>query len=82
MSLRRRYQSPANRVPFDIRDTLNELLFRHDLALVETARPHIQLTFQTEGEASLYELQGFFERDVWSGRDQSVKMVRHDDECV
>jgi hypothetical protein len=59
MSLRRRYQSPANRVPFDIRDTLNELLLRHDLALVEAARPHIQLTFQTEGEASLYELRAF-----------------------
>ena len=64
------------------RTQLHELLFAHDLALVEAAHPHIQLALQTEGEAALDELHGFFQRNIGGGRNQSVEMVGHDDECV
>jgi hypothetical protein len=79
MSLRRRDESPANRISFDVPHTLNELLFRHDLALIEAAHPHIQIALQAEGEAALNELHGFFQRNVLSGRDQRVEMLGHDD---
>jgi hypothetical protein len=77
--LRRRDESPANRISFDIRHALNELFFRHDLALIEAAHPHAQLAFQAKGEAALDELHGLFKRNVWSWRNQNVEMVGHDD---
>ena len=82
MGSRRRYKSPANGVLLDIQHTVLELLFGHDLALVEAAHPHIHLAFQAEGEASLDELHGFLKRNVRSRRDQSVEMVRHDHKRV
>jgi hypothetical protein len=82
MSLRHRYKSPANGVLLEIQHTVDELLFGHDLAFVEAAHPHVQPAFQAEGKASLNELHGFFERNIRSGRDQSVEMVRHDDQRV
>ena len=60
---------------------MNELFLRHDLRLVKAAHPHIRLSLQPEGKASLDELHGFFERNIWSGRDQSVEMVRHLSAC-
>lgn len=80
--MRRRDQSPPNRIFFDIQHTLSELLFRHDLALIEAAHPHIQLALQAEGESALNKLHGFFQRNVWSGRNQTVEMVGHDDKRV
>jgi hypothetical protein len=79
ISVRRQDESPANRISFDIHHTLNELLFRHDLALIEAAHPHTQLVFPAKGEAALDELHGLFQRNVWGRRDQSVEMVGHDD---
>ena len=80
MVLRRGYKSAANRILLDIQHTSLELLFSHDLALVEAAHPYIHLAFHLEGKPSFDELHGFFERDVWSRRDESVEMVSHDDE--
>jgi hypothetical protein len=69
MGLRRRYESAANGVLLDIANTAHKLLFRWDLALVEAALPHIMLALQTEGEAALDELHGFFQRYVRCGRN-------------
>ena len=82
MCLRRRSKSPANGVLLDIPNTVLEFLLVHDLALVETACPHIQLALQAKGEASLDELHGLLERNIRSGCNESVEMVRHDDKCV
>ena len=71
---------PPHRILLDIPHTAHELLFRRNLALVEAAHPHIELAFQAEGEAALDELHRFFKRNIRSGRDQSVEMIRHDDE--
>lgn len=79
---RRGRKPPAHWVLLDIPDTTRELLFRRDLALVEAAHPHIELAFQAEREATLNELHRFLERDVGSGRDQSMEVVRHDHEGV
>src|ERR1035437_3110421 len=67
MCLRRRSKSPANGVLLDIPNTVLEFLLVHDLALVETACPHIQLALQAKGEASLDELHGLLERNIRSG---------------
>ena len=80
--IRRRRKPPADGVLFDIAHAADELFFAHDLALVEAAHPDIELAFQAEGEASLDELHGLFKRNIGRGRDQSVEMVRHDDEGV
>lgn len=82
MGLRRRYKSAPNGVLLDIPHTIHELLFAHDLALVEATHPHVELAFETEGEATLDELHRLFKRNIRSRRDQSVKMVGHDDECM
>ena len=82
MGLRHRHKSPANWVLLDIQHTVLELLLGHDLALVEAAHPSIHLAFQAEGEAPFDELHGFLKRNVPSGRNQSVEMVRHNDERV
>jgi len=58
--------------------TIHKLLFTHDLALIETTHPHVELAFETEREAALDELHSLFKRDVRGGCDQSVEMVRHD----
>ena len=78
--LRRRYKTPPDRIVLNIPHTIHKLLFGQYLALVEAAHPHIELALQPEGEAALDELHGFFKRNIRSGRDQRVKMVRHDDE--
>ena len=82
MGLRRRSEPSANGVLLDVPQTVHELILGHDLALVEAAHPHLMFAFQPEGEAALDELHRLFERDIGSGRDQSVEVVRHDDECV
>lgn len=79
---RRRSEPPPYRVVLDIQDTVNELLLRHDLRLVEAAHPHVQLTFQPKRKAALDKLHGLFKRNFWSGRDQGMKVFWHDDECV
>jgi len=79
---RRRSEPPSYRVVLDIHDTVDELLFRHDLRLVEAAHPHVQLTFQPKRKAALDKLHGLFKRNFWSGRDQGMKVFWHDDECV
>jgi len=80
MGLRRKHKSTSNGVFLDIPHTVHELLFAHNLALVETVHPHFKLALEPEGEATLDELHGLFQRNFWSGRDYSVEMVRHDDE--
>jgi len=82
MGCRFRCKSAADRVLLDIPCAVHELRFVHDLALIEAPHPHVALAFQAEGEASLDELHGLFERDIRGGCDQSVKVVRHDDERV
>jgi len=82
VGLRRRSKSSANGVLFNVPYTVHELLFAHDLALVEAAHPHLGLALQAERETSFDELHRLFKRHVGGGRDQSVEMVRHDDECV
>jgi hypothetical protein len=77
---RRRRKPPLNRVFLDIPHTAHKFLFCRYLALVEAAHPHIELAIQTKGEAAFDELHRFFKRYLRSRRDQSVEMVRHDDE--
>ena len=40
------------------------------------------LLFKRNEKAALDELHRFFQRNIRSGRNQSVEMLRHDDECV
>jgi len=80
--VRRCRKSSPYRVFFDIPRTAHELLFRRDLALVEAAHPHIKLALQAKGEAALDELHRYFQRNIRSWRNQSVKMVGHDDKRV
>jgi len=80
--IRRLRKPPANGVLLDIAHTAYELLFAHDLALVEAAHPHVELALQAEGESALDELHRFFKRNIRSRRDQRVEMVGHDDEGV
>jgi hypothetical protein len=47
---------------------------------VGAAFPHVELTFEAEGEATVDKLHGFFKRDVRSGRDQRMKMIGHQNE--
>src|SRR5580704_7996851 len=82
IALRRRSKPPTNRIPFNVSHTVHELLLGHDLALVEPAHPHIHLALQAERETAFDKLHGFFKRYIRGGRDQSMEMLRHDDECV
>jgi len=82
VGLWRRSKPSANGILLDVPHAVDELLFAHDLALVEAAHPHIRLALQAERETALDELHGLFKRHIGGGRDQSVEMVRHDDECV
>ena len=82
MGLRRRGKSSTNGILLNVLHTVHELLFGHDLALVEAAHPYIHLALQAERETALDELHGLFKRHIGGGRDQSVEMVRHDDEPV
>ena len=82
MGLGRCYKSSANWVRLDVPYTAHKLLFGQDLALVEAAHPYIVLALQAERKAALDELHRFFQRNIRSGRNQSVEMLRHDDECV
>lgn len=82
IGLRRRYKPASNGVLLDIAHATHELLCAHDLALVKTTHPHIELAFKTKREAAFDELHCLFERNIGSGRDQCVEMVRHDDESM
>ena len=77
-----RHKPTSNRILLNIQNTVHKLLFRHDLAFVEAAHPHILFALQPERKASLYKLHCLFERNVRSRRNKRVEMVRHDDECV
>ena len=79
MLIGRCHNPSPHRVLLDVPHTIYEFLFAHDLALVKAAHPHFRLGLQPEGEAALDELHGFFKRNIRSGRDQCVEMVRHDD---
>ncbi|HUY94862.1 MAG TPA: hypothetical protein VMU71_06170 [Terracidiphilus sp.] len=78
--LNRRNQPPPNRILFDISHTADKLLYAHNLTLVKAAHLYIELALQAEREAAIAELHGLFEQNVRSRRDQSVEVVRHDDE--
>ena len=89
MGFRRRGESSANRILLDVLQTVHELFFGHDLALVEAAHPDIRLALQdihlaleAERETAFDKLHGLFKRNFWSRGDQDMKMFRHDDECV
>ena len=71
-----------NRIVFDIPHTTYELLFRQNLALVETPHPHIELALHPKGKSSFDELHSFLKRNIGSRCDESVKMIGHDDECM
>src|ERR1017187_2979540 len=73
-----RCKSSSYRVLLDISHTTQKLFFGRDLAFVETALPHVVLALQAEGEATLDELHRFFKRYISGGRDERMKMVRHD----
>src|SRR5579863_2769326 len=77
---RRRHKSLAYRILLYIPHTAHKLLFRRNLALVEAAHPNIELTLQAKRKAALDELHGLFKRNIRSRRNQSVEMIRHDDE--
>lgn len=59
--------SPRRRVLLDISHTTHELLFAHDLTFVEAAHLYFVLALQTEGEASLDEPHGLFQRHIRRG---------------
>ena len=82
MGFRRGYKSAANGILRDIALAVHELRLGHDPTLVEAAHPYVELAFQAEGEAALDELHGLFEGNVWRRSDQSVEVIRHDDECM
>ena len=82
MGLRRRGKPSAYGILLDVLHTVHELRFGHDMALVEAAHPHICLALEAERETAFDELHGLFKRHIGRGRDQSVEMVGHDDECV
>ncbi len=42
----------------------------------------VQLLFCAIGESTLDELKRFFQRDLGKGREEQVKVVRHDDEFM
>jgi hypothetical protein len=50
--------------------------------LFEASFPYVEGAFELEGKSSLDELHGFFKRDVFSGRQEQVDVVGHDDVCV
>ncbi len=74
--------SPPDRIVLDIRDTTNVLFFRDDLRLIEDCASTLLSALQSKRKATLDELDGFFKRNLWSGRDQGMKVFRHQDECV
>jgi len=54
-----RHKAAANGVLLDVPHAAQKLLFAHNLALIETAHPHIQLALQTEGESPLMNCMAF-----------------------
>jgi len=77
----RRKTPPHGVLPY-ITQTAQKLLLRRNLALVETASPHIEIALQAKGKAALNELHCFFQRYIRRGSNQSVEMLRHDNEGV
>ena len=72
----------ANGVVFDITDAGDEVFPGDDLGFIEAAFPDVELAFEAEGEAAFDELHGFFERHIRRGSEESVEVIRHNDEGV
>ncbi|HWW96368.1 MAG TPA: hypothetical protein VNY74_01665 [Edaphobacter sp.] len=66
----------------DVGDVGGVIVGVDDAVICIAPLPDIQLTLQSKGEASLYELHCFFERDLRGGCDEQVDMIGHDDEGV
>lgn len=75
-------QSPPDRILFDIFPARVELLDRSNLHLIEPSLPNVSLALQAKRESALDELQGSFERNIWSWGEQKMEMIRHDHKRV
>jgi hypothetical protein len=69
----------ANGILFDVMQVLGVVQVVLDAMLFEASFPYFEGAFEMEGKSSLDELHGLFKRDVFSGRQEQVDVVGHDD---